>query len=381
MAISSVATGLRAKKWDDQFFSEYVRANRFAKYMGNCENAVIHTKQNLTKGKGDAIVFALVNELNGLATTGANTLEGNEEALDTRSHEIKVDVLRHAVVMNELEEQTSAFALREAAKERLRHWAMKRLRDDIITALGSIDGTPYVTATLAAKNIWHGNNGDRVLYGLSTDNQVVGDHVASLLTIGSGAAGNSGADLMTPDMVSLAKHLAQTSDPAIHPVTVKNDQEWFVMFCNSRAFRDLKLNVAMQQSNREAWARGTENPLFNGGDLLWDGVIIKEIPEITVITGAASGGADVAPNYLCGAQALGIAWAQRTRTVTQDTDYKFKHGVAVQEIRGIEKLRFGTAPQTFDANGVLITDSDLINPKDHGVVTVFSAANPLATGI
>ena len=67
------------------------------------------------------------------------------------------------------------------------------------------------------------------------------------------------------------------------------------------------------------------------------------------------------PNYLCGAQAVGVAWAQRTQTATQDTDYNFRHGVAVQEIRGVEKLRFGTGPNDTD------------NPKDHGMVTVYTA--------
>ncbi len=352
---TTLATGLRAKQWDEKFFAEYVRANRFARFMGSTENAVIHTKQNLTKAKGDTIVFALVNELTAAGNDGTIPLEGNEEPLDTRSHAITMNVLRHGVVMSELEEQKSPFGLREAAKERLKHWAMKRMRNDIIDALGSIDGTPYATATLTGKNTWLTNNADRVLFGASGANRVAGDHAASLLNI------DNTADKLTPDTVSLAKHMAQVADGAIRPITVNNDEEWFVMFCHSRAFRDLRSHAAMQQANREAWNRGEKNPLFSGGDLIWDGVIIKEIPEIPVILGAGAAGIDVAPNYLCGAQAVGIGWAQRTKTVTQESDYKFQHGVAVQEIRGIEKLRFGTGA------------TDTAAPKDHGVVTVYTA--------
>ena len=77
---------------------------------------------------------------------------------------------------------------------------------------------------------------------------------------------------------------------------------------------------------------------------------------------SGSGGARIEPVYLCGAQAIGIAWAQRTKTTTDTDDYGFLHGVGVQEIRRIEKLRFGTGA------------SDLTTPKDHGIVTAFVAA-------
>jgi hypothetical protein len=44
-------------------------------------------------------------------------------------------------------------------------------------------------------------------------------------------------------------------------------------------------------------------------------------------------------------------------------DYEFMHGAGVQEIRGIEKLRFGTDPAV-----------DTTTPKDHGIATAFVAA-------
>ena len=61
-------------------------------------------------------------------------------------------------------------------------------------------------------------------------------------------------------------------------------------------------------------------------------------------------------------EARWLAWAQRTKSTTDTDDYEFLHGVGVQEIRGIEKLRFGTGA------------SDLTTPKDHGIVTGFFAA-------
>jgi hypothetical protein len=93
--------------------------------------------------------------------------------------------------------------------------------------------------------------------------------------------------------------------------------------------------------------------------LLWDGVIVREIPEISAITGVGASSIDVDPCYLVGAQAVGVGWAQRTKTTTNVRDYGFLHGVGVSEIRGIEKMTFGSGAGDTD---------DL---KDHGVVTGF----------
>lgn len=120
----------------------------------------------------------------------------------------------------------------------------------------------------------------------------------------------------------------------------------------------------MQQANRDARARGVfDNPIFVGGELVWDGVIIREIPEIASLGAVGAGGTvTVSPSYLCGAQALGVGYAQRSKTTTEVRDYGFVHGVAVQEMRGIQKLTFGT------------TTNDTDDLKDHGVVTGYFAA-------
>ena len=83
-----------------------------------------------------------------------------------------------------------------------------------------------------------------------------------------------------------------------------------------------------------------------------------------VIANAGAGGTtDVAMSALCGAQALGIAWAQRTKSTTNTRDYGYMHGVGIQEMRGIGKLRFGTDPTV-----------DTTKPVDAGVVSIFTTA-------
>ena len=356
MALTTARTGLTPQQWDDKFFEAYIRENRFNRYMGTDENAIIQLKDDLTKKAGDSVTFALVNELTGSGVTGNTTLEGNEEALDTRSFRCYVEPLRHAVAVTDWDEQKSAIDLRDAGKSMLKMWAMSKMRDDIITALGSINGTAYASADATARNAWMVDNVDRVLVGKLKSNYNA-THATALANV------DNTDDKLTPEAVSLMKRIAQSSSPKIRPIRLNDDEEWFVLFANKLAFRDFSINSTVTQANRDARERGVlTNPIFKGGALVWDGVIVREIPEIAVLTGAGAGGIDIAPVYLCGAQALGIGWAQRTKTTTDARDYGFVHGVAVGEVRGVKKMIFGSGAGDTD---------DL---KDHGVVTGFFAA-------
>ena len=361
MAQTYAVSGLTPQQWDDEFFRDYVRSSRFKRYMGTDEASIIQLKDDLTKKAGDSVTFALVNELTGDGVTGNSTLKGNEERLNSRSHRVTVAVLRHAVAVDDWDTQKSVIDLRNASKVQLREWAQKKLRDGIVTALGQIDGVNFTSSTAAQRNTWTANNQDRVLFGLSTANYNA--------TFATAVGGLSSGEQLSPAVLSLMKRMAQAASPKIKPVYVKEmDQEWYVAFVGPRAWRDLNEDNPTTNplilANRDSRVRGVDNPLFTGDSLVWDGIIIRQIPEISPETAASgSSGAAIEPVYLCGAQAVGLAWAQRTKSTTDTDDYEFLHGVGVQEIRGIEKLRFGTA-----------AGADTTTPKDHGIVTAFVAA-------
>lgn len=353
MANTVAASGLTVQQWDDKFFTEYVRESRFRPYMGTDESNMIQLREDFSKGKGDNISFALVNRLKAAGVTGSGTLEGNEEALDTRSFRLYVDKIRNGVRVPEMEEYRSAIDLRNAARSALKTWISERTRDQIIAALGSINGVSYGAATAGQRNAWLTANADRVLFGAARSNTVAGDFAASLLNV------DGTNDKITPGRVDLMKRIAKTATPKIRPVNIKGDEEWYVLWLPSLLFRDLANDAVMVQANRDAMARGMDNPLFTGGDLVWSGVIIKEVEDIATLGGVGTAGAVVAPAYLCGAQAVGIGWAKRTTSKTQTFDYGDKEGVAIEEIRGIAKLTFGT--------GV----GDLTTQKDNAVVSGF----------
>jgi N4-gp56 family major capsid protein len=347
MALTTISTGNKVKQWDSDFFAEYVRTNRFSKYMGTDENSIFQIKENLQKKRGDTITISLVAKLSGAGVTGNSLLEGNEEALSNYDFPVVVDTLRNAVAVTDHEEQMTEIDMRRAARTQLKNWSMEKLRTDIITGLGQIyvsGGTwvAYGTASAANKNAWNAANTDRILFGAAKSNYSA-THSTALANV------DTTNDKLSANMVSLLKRIAKTSSPIVRPYMVEDEEEWYVMFANTLAFRDLKVN--MQTFHRDSMERGKSNPLYRDGDLVWDGVIVREIPEIGVLTGVGNAGSDVSPVYLCGAQALGVAWAQRTKSTTDTRDYGFLHGVGVAEMRGVRKAVF--------------------NGKDHGIVTGF----------
>ena len=247
----------------------------------------------------------------------------------------------------------------KAAREMLMAWGIEKVRDDIIVeALGSF----YNAGTIAtvddsagaintAADAWLTNNSDRVLYGASTANLSAGDHSASLANV------DTTNDKLTGDVVRLARKIARTANPVIRPIRTKNGIDTYVMFVGTQAFVHLKEDLETLHSN--AGLRGDANPLFMPGDLYWDNVIIREVPEISTLLAdstyyatAGNSSSKVEPAFLCGAQAVGYGLGQKPQLVVdRDKDYNFQPGVAVELKHDIDKLVY--------------------NDLDHGVVSVF----------
>ncbi len=359
MADSYVSTGNTVEQWDYDFMVEYLRMNQFSRYFGSSENAMIQVNEDLQTKPGNKINFSLIRNLSGQGVEGNATLEGNEEELDNRSFGVTVSYLRHAVSMTKEEQMKHPLMRPSSARTVLRNWALDRTRDDVIAAMMSINGTAFASADATARNAWLVDNSDRVLFGNAKANAVSG--------VWATAAGlvDSTTDVAKGSSVSLMKRMARTATPRIRPIRVageNSDQEWFVCFMPSLVFRDFKTDSAVQQANRDAWIRGESNPLFTDGDLLWDGVIVREIPEIPVISGVGDSSIDIAPVFFCGAQAVAVGYGARDRTTTDTKDYDFKAGVGIELLRGIKKTIFGKGA----------TDTD--DTVDHGMVTGYFAA-------
>lgn len=356
MTETTAATGLTVQQWDDKFFVEHVQENRFASDMGSNENAVIQIKEDLKKKAGDSITFALANRLTGAGITNGGTMEGNEEDLDTRSFKLTIGERGNAAISGKWDNQISAIDLRKASKMALKTWAMESTRDQVITALGSVNGTAYGSVSEANKDIWVVDNVDRVLFGSAVGNYGT-DHSVALATI------DNTNDKLTASVASLMKRIARTATPKIRPVQ-SGDQGryYYTMYVPSLVFRDLKADTTITNAQRDVSLRMQNVKLFKGGDIEWDGIIFKEIEDIGVLSGVGAGSIDVAPVYLCGAQALGYGIAERWNSQEELFDYGRKKGCGMFEMGGFDKLTFGSG------------SSDTADLKDHGMVTGFMAS-------
>jgi N4-gp56 family major capsid protein len=359
MAETAVPTGLTVQQWDEKYFSEYLNNNWFKQFMGTGSSKMIQVKEDLTKKPGDAVTFTLINRLTGEAKGAAEALEGAEEDAMLRSFKVTVREYAHAVRFKKFEAQKTAIDLRQAHKDVLMDWNMELDRDLIIEALGSINGTAYASASEANKDAWLVDNSDRVLFGASISNHSSLDHSTSLGNV------DTTSDKLTPDAISLMKRIAKSANPRIRPMKVKTSigsSDSYVLFAPTQMVRDLAANSTFLAANREARNRGMDNPLFTGADYVWENVFIYEIEDIPSLGAVGNSSAVVRPCYLCGAQALGMAWAMRPQTVEEDFDYKRAVGLGIKQWMKIEKMRFGSGA----------TDTDDL--KDHGVVTGYFAA-------
>lgn len=365
MALSTVQDNNKLVVYTKEINREYVRENLFSPYMGTELTAIIRLKQELKSG-GDQMNIPLVSKLRG-SGVGSGTLVGNEEKIDNYGLRVWIDWARNAIAMKKSEQQKESAEIFAEAKPLLADWGKERQRDDIISGfmalptvaapsgLGSdpgatVNGILYEQSTAAQRNKWNADNQDRVLYGNSVGNYNA-THATALANI------TTASGKMSAATVTLAKRRAKAGVPAIKPYKTRDGYEYFVMFVGTYGFRDLKQDSTIIAINKDARSREgngmDKNPLFQDGDLLYDGVIIREVPEIssyvdnvwTTLVTAGNSGTRVEPYFLCGQQALVMAWGQMAKpTFRKEDDYGFITGTGVEMAYGVAKM-FKEHPQ------------------------------------
>lgn len=383
MTSMSVASDNRTTRFQKEVKREYVREGVYGPYIGNDQNAIIQTNTNLKK-----ISLPLIGKLKGQGVKGSSQLAGSEQALSNYAQTCQPTYFRNGVLIDNEENEKAEFDLFAEGRPALMNWAMELKRDQITQALGAVQagGTYYnyggtegafgaTAATGTNMDTWNTNNQDRVLYGKAKSNNSSGNHTTSLSNI------DTTNDKATAAGVSLVKRMAKQATPLIRPYMLKkNGTPWFVLFIGSYGFRDLKTDSTIAQANREARPRSVmDNPIFVDGDLLYDGVIIKEVPDMdkfidgatdpddpysgvwgagatgdSLLTGGNSS-SRVGVAFLCGAQAVAFVRGRNASFARRkEDDYGHLSGVGVAMKHDIKKTFY--------------------NNKQHGMVTWFHSA-------
>jgi hypothetical protein len=355
MALTTIQANNKLIKFTQGVNREWVRENLFAPYMGESITAIIRKRMELTSG-GEQMNIPLVARLAATAV-GSGALAGNEESIDNYGMRAWLDWARNAVKTNKAEKQKDSSAIFDVARPLLSDWLKELTRDEIIDSLyalptesapaglGSaagqrVNGILFDAATAAQRNTWVVDNVDRVLFG-----KLVSNYSATFAT--------ATANLDTTDdkcnraAMRLLKRRAKLANPKIRPFKVTDGREYYVAFHGSRTFRDLKVDLeTINKDARPREANGvSKNPIFQDGDLLDDGVIHREVPEIdtrvpTFYATAGNGGTtEVRPVWMCGQSAVVMAYGQMAKpTQLDNTDYQFNQGVGIETAYGVGKM-------------------------------------------
>jgi hypothetical protein len=356
MAVSTIQTNNKLIRFTQQINREWVRENMFSPYMGEDITSIIRRRMELKAG-GEQMNIPLVTRLTGQGVS-TGTLVGFEDEIDDYGMRVWIEWCRNAVVTKKSEQQKDSADTFGEAKPLLSDWMNEVTRDEIIAAFMAlpsesqpaagvrVNGIQYDLATGGQRDTWQTNNSDRVLFGEKLSNQVAGNHVNSLLAVTTTAGKCTAAN------VSLLKRVAMNASPRLRPYKTSDGYEYYVGFAGLSSFRDLKIDLGTV--NKDARPRegrqvngAPDNPLFQDGDQIYDGVIVRLVPEIskfvdnvwTTLKTAGATSSRVEPFFLCGQQAMAIAYGQMAKpTFRSEDDYGFVKGVGIEAAFGIAKM-------------------------------------------
>jgi len=357
MAVTTVQANNKLIVFRKEVTREYIRQNLFSPYIGSEMTAIIRVINDLKKG-GEQINIPLIARLRNVPIA-TGTLVGNEENIDNYGDRAWIDWARNAVRIPRSEEQKSSIDLFGQARPLLEDWGKELQRDEIIDAfyavplastapagLGSangqrVNGVYFDAATAAQRNTWIVDNADRVLVGGATGNINV--------VWATALANVTAAMTLSAASLNKMKRLAKKANPRIRPYKLKNGCEYFVVFAGSNCFRDLQNDTTIITANTQARPREGDgldkNPLFQDGDLLYNGMIIREIPEmdvrlpVTYTTAGAGGTVATAPVWLTGQSAMAWCWGRMpTPTFLKEDDYQFFRGVGIMMAYGMKTI-------------------------------------------
>ena len=382
---TSVQSALYDEKWDKTAIKEYQRASQFQPYIGKGMKPIVYRSMD---ARTDNVPF--VPDLTGTFINGSSRLKGNETAMPSFHETVTCEWLRKGVEYDKRTVSFTAFDVRAEAKDAVTNFYKNAMRTRIINAflsmrnstsagdnsdyglitagafgpeitaansvgasITTIEGVTTTAADETLKDGWLAANSDRVLFGSLRSNNQSNDHSNSLATI------DSTEDTPRYSNVTLLKQMAKLANPKINPFALKNDrtggfQEWYLMLVCSRGFAHYQNDPEIKQLDLSARERGLDNPAFTGGELLVNGVIIKEVEEMPVIVGVGASSVDVGVGYVLGNQALAYGSYQEMKSIADTDDYEFVKGIGTECADVFKKIFF--------------------NGKQHGVVTHYFAA-------
>lgn len=327
--------------WSADLFSQAEDLTFWHRFEGSEGSSMpVIRKDDLEKQAGDTVKFDIVRALTGAGATGDTALlDGNEEKLSFRQISVVVDSLQHAVRWSKLGKILINHDMRTVALNQLSKWLSGKLDDAVFDEL---DGSGSTTLPTTAQ--WFAGSATSVATVDNTD-----------------AAGR-----LKLNDISDIKAYAQANNK-IEPLRMENGEEVFGLVVHPYTALALKKDSQYQQAQRDARARGADNPLFTGAIGEWDGVVIYVSNRVNTAADGV-GGISVSRNIFFGAQAVSRAYAYYPDWTEQYFSYGQEQGIATFVVLG-EKLNAfdlttagGAAAADFTAIGSMVLYASAVAP-------------------
>lgn len=313
------------------------------KFIGSGDNAVIQRITELTKTeRGEQVIMQLVADLVGDGVIGDNEREGNEEALQSYSQLINIDLITHSVRnKGKLADQKTVINFREMGRDRLAYWLANRV-DQL--ALLTLSGISYAYQNNGALRV----NSPFPNLAFAADVSAPTANRA-LMWNGSALVASNTASITTafvPSYKMIVDAVAYAKSHYVKPL-MAGGKEYYVMFVQPGTLAALKKDADYQRAvTNLALKNGEDSPFFTGGTVTIDGVVIHEHRLVYNTKGLANGSkwgggaVDGTRTLLCGAQALGMADIGVPEWNEKLFQYGSQQGINVDKMLGLVKPKF-----------------------------------------
>lgn len=323
---------LAIKKWAPDLMKETLKKAYALRFMSKGKDSLCTIKTDLTdKEGGDRIRVGIRMQLKGAGVKGDNTLEGNEEALETFNQDVYIDQLRHAVrSRGKMSEQRVPFSVRAEGRDGLSDWWSERIDRWFFNQL--CGNTAEVDDRYYGFNAPVAPDADHITYhqsGSTAETSISNTTVARFRL----------------KAIDTAVEKAKLAVNTIRPIRV-DGKNMFVVFLHTWQVTDLRTDAGDSQWKdiQLAAMQGGKisgNPLFTDALGVYHNCVLHESTRIP----SAPTNANVKRAVLAGAQSLSIAFGRKFGKNVfswkeELFDYENQLGIAAGCQAGMNKTRF-----------------------------------------
>lgn len=282
---------------------EQIFWDRFSGQAGS--NAPIIWNTDLTKANGETVKVDFVSKASGAGVSGTTTLRAAEEEATFYQLDVTVAYKRNAFAVHKADQKKTVHQLSEWGRVLSANWLADAIDNDIFDKLDA-----------------------------QTTNRLYGGAATSKATLTAG-------DTLTAALISKAR--AKARSLYIPQINV-GGRMLYIMVVSSFAAYDLKQDTTWREAQREAQARGNDNPLLSGMLGIYDGVALFENDRVEIGSDAGAGAVSYAICHLVGGQAVGFAWALPPAEIRDVDDYGARVGIGAEAMWGCAAAVFNSVP-------------------------------------